>query len=222
MNTQEGAAKISVFGQATRTSAAVEAYNGYLNKKIQSHPQFFALINILREEEFSKSRDFDLLFKSADPPVQRQFHRQRDDKIKKMSNLLKAGKISTDHFLNGIAFEGNRLFDDRCAFSADMVTNLYGSDDEMDVDIEVEPIQEVVSGVISGGTCNVCYAKPSDVMLSCGHYKHCLECFEKLKSLHDENVYAFRLGRIEFEPKFKCPHCNTEIVGHLHVPKIFH
>lgn len=159
-----------------------------------------------------------MLFKTANPPVQRRFYRKRDDKIKKMSGLLQDGKISTDVFLNGIVFEGNNIFDDRCGFSGDFASNLYGSDDEMDLETE----QQAGEGVISGATCNVCYEKPSDVMLSCGHYKHCIECFNKLKAIFDENMIQFQLRQIDDEPKFKCPHCTAEIVGHLHVPKIFH
>lgn len=219
LSLQEGVDKISVFDQVTRTNAAVEAYNGYIGKIIQTHPNLFALAKKLREEEFSKSREFELLFKSANPPEQRRYYRLRDEKIRKMSKLLKEDKISVDVFLNGIVFEDNKIFDDRCGFGC--ATSLNDSDDESESD-ETQTQNTNENGVISGSTCVVCYDKPADVLLSCGHYRYCIDCFNRSKETHQEKVNEFYLGSIDQEPKFQCPFCKQDITAHMHVPKIFH
>lgn len=221
---QEGPEKISVFEQTTRTNAAVEAYNGYIGKLIQTHPNLFALVKKLREEEFTKSRDFDLLLKSANPPNQRRFYRIRDEKISKMSKLLKANKITVEVFLNGVVFDENNIFDDRCGFGSTISPNLYDSDDDNEShDAQLAQTQTTnESGVISGATCVVCYIKSADVLLNCGHYRFCIGCFTRTKEIHDENMDQFNLGVIDEQPKFQCPFCKTEIIAHMHVPKIFH
>lgn len=220
---QEGPEKISVFEQTTRTNAAVEAYNGYIGKIIQSHPNLFALVKKLREEEFAKSREFDLLLKSANPPNQRRFYRIRDEKIAKLSKLLKEDKISVDVFLNGIVFDENHVFDDQCAFGATVSPNLYDSDDDNETLDEQSPQTSTnENGVISGATCVVCLEKAADVLLNCGHYKFCLACYTRTKQVHEEKMDEFNLGIIDYQPQFQCPFCKKEITAHMHVPKIFH
>lgn len=203
-----------MYGQVTRTNAAVEAYNGYMNKCIQAHPSLFVLIKKLIEEEFAKSREFDILLKTANPPQQRRFYRMRDQTIKKMGKLLKEKKITVDAFLNGIVNDANKIFTEKCAFGV-------GADSAMD---SSEPEDEPTPGtvVISGATCVICFQKPSDILLSCGHYKHCLSCFNRLQAAHQQNMDEYRLGvsQDDEEPTFKCPHCNTKIIAHMHVPKI--
>lgn len=220
---QEGPEKISVFEQTTRTNAAVEAYNGYIGKIIQSHPNLFALVKKLREEEFSKSREFDLLFKSANPPNQRRFYRIRDEKIAKLSKLLKEDKISVDTFLNGIVFDENHIFDDLCAYGVTDSPNLYDSDDDNEASQVQSPQTSTnESGVVSGATCVVCLTNAADVLLNCGHYKFCLACYTRSKQVHEEKMDEFYLNIIDYEPKFTCPFCKVEITAHMHVPKIFH
>lgn len=220
---QEGPEKISIFGQTTRTNAAVEAYNGYMGKIIQSHPNLFALVKKLREEEFAKSRELDLLFKSANTPNQRRFYRIRDEKIAKLSKLLKEDKMSVDVFLNGMVFDDNHVFDDLCAFDATSSPNLYDSDDDNETH-EEQSLQTStnVNGVISGATYVVCLVNAADVLLNCGHYKFCLSCYMRTKQVHEEKMVEFNLRFIDYQPKFVCPFCKTEITAHMHVPKIYH
>lgn len=186
-----------------------------MNKNIQAHPSFFSLLNKLREEEFAKSREFDLLFKTADPPQQRRFYRMRDQKIRKMSQLLKEKKISVDVFLNGIVSDSNKIFGDTCAFGLDC----KGLDD--DFEGEEQQTQTKETNVISGATCVICYAAPSDVLLSCGHYKHCISCFNHSQNIYNQQMIEYQMGSIDEEPNFKCPHCNTTITAHMHVKRIF-
>lgn len=202
----------------------MEAYNGYLNSKIIAHPNFFALINSLRDEEFHKSREFELLFSNANPPTQRRYYRIRDQKIKKMSKLLMNKQIDVDTFLNGIASPDNGIFDDRHVNFMENGT----SDDEMsdeDVISENIPNQDVPgssgSSAISGRTCVICYEATSNVILSCGHFKYCSSCFNMDKACFDEKMSEFQLGQRDDEPIFKCPYCQQKITGHMVVEKIF-
>lgn len=54
-NIKEGPEKISVYRRETRTTCAVEAYNGVIGRKIKNHANFFVFVEALQKEEFSKS-----------------------------------------------------------------------------------------------------------------------------------------------------------------------
>lgn len=197
----------------TRSQAAVEAYNGYLGRKIIAHANFFVLINALRDEEFQKSREFGLLFATANPPLQRRQYRMRDEKIQKLSKMLKGKKIDVDGFLNGITCPDNAIFrDEHFDF---MDCGMTEEEEEGNTESIVSTSTD--SSVISGKTCVICLDNISDVVLSCGHYKYCLRCFELEKANFEEKL----LGRRDVEPIFKCPLCQTKITSHMHLPKIF-
>lgn len=187
-NQQEGADKISVFGLQTRTQAAVEAYNGYLGNRIIAHPNLFVLINALRDEELHKSRDFQLLFSTANPPLQRRCYRIRDKKIKDMSKLLINKQIDVDTFLNGVACPENNVFEDR-HFNFQMMID----DNGMSEAEEIEPAEEDLPAstdhsAVSGKTCIICLDAVSTILLSCGHFKYCLECFNTEKANFEKKL----------------------------------
>lgn len=192
----------------------MEAYNGYLGRKIIAHANFFVLINALRDEEFQKSREFGLLFVTANPPLQRRQYRIRDEKIHKISKMLENKQIDVDGFLNGITCLDNNIFsDEHLDFIDDGVS---------DVEDEIEPVAcSSESSVISGKTCVICLEATSDILLSCGHYKYCLMCFDKEQSNFNEKLAEWHLGRRDIEPTFKCPLCQQKITGHMQVEKIF-
>lgn len=198
----------------TRSQAAVEAYNGYLGRKIIAHANFFVLINALRDEEFHKSREFGLLFTTANPPVQRRPYRLRDEKISKISKMLEKGQIDVDGFLNGVTCPANNIFNDEHF-------DFVGASDEEDEN-EIEPVASTsTSCAISGKTCVICLEATSDVLLSCGHYKYCLRCFTLEQANFNEKVIEYQLGRRDMEPVFKCPLCQAKITSHMHVEKIY-
>ena len=62
---QEGPNSISVFKLQSRTTSALEAYNGVLGKKVMTKGHFFKFITILQAEEFSKSAEFSMLIESG-------------------------------------------------------------------------------------------------------------------------------------------------------------
>lgn len=215
---QEGAKQISVFALVTRTTASLEAYNGILGKRIMTNPNFFVLINTLKDEEFNKSRDFDLLLQGANPPLQKRHYRLRDNHIRKLSKSIENKEISSDVFLNAFVFEENGLLNDHCTFALDISDDdTFTSDEE-----EKEQSENAQSAsVISGATCVICYEQQSDVLLSCGHYKHCISCFETARAHYDEKLEQYQAGNSDIEPIFKCPLCNKHITQHMHVKKIF-
>lgn len=63
---QEGPSKISVFNQWTRTTGALEAYNGVLGRKIVGKSHFFKFVKALLDEEYRKCRDFHSLLRGRD------------------------------------------------------------------------------------------------------------------------------------------------------------
>lgn len=162
-----------------------------------------------------------MLFELANPKPQRRHYRLRDEKIAKLSESLKNKTISVDVFLNGIIAEENDILKDCCSF--DENANLFDDDDFYN-DNEINTIAtsyEPSSAVLHGSTCIVCLAQQSDVLLSCGHYKYCLNCFELLRAHYDEKLLAFNAGDLEAEPKFKCYFCNIPITNHMHIKRIF-
>lgn len=151
--------------------------------------------------------------KGGQLPNQQRPFRLRDELIRKLGKQLKDDLISVDGFLDGIVF--NDVCKNKCTFDVDIVSN---SDNDSDSDSEPSVSQ---NNVLQGNTCAICYGAPSDVVLSCGHYKHCLTCFETEKALYEQKKIQYRLGAIEVEPTFICPLCKKVITQHLHVPKIF-
>lgn len=123
-------------------------------------------------------------------------------------------------------FEDNEISKNQCDFDF----NQYNLDcvPETDTDSDVDnnyvsqPTQNSQDvGVISGKTCVICLNATSDVLLSCGHYKYCKSCYNIEKANFDAKVVAFNLGKLDVEPKHKCPYCNSVITGYLHLKKIF-
>lgn len=50
----------------TRTTGALEAYNGVLGRKIVGKSHFFKFVKVLLDEEFRKCRDFHSLLRGRD------------------------------------------------------------------------------------------------------------------------------------------------------------
>lgn len=214
---EEGVIQISVYKLISRTTAALEAYNRHLGSKIFSHANFFVLCQGLLDEESSKARDFGIIAKGGQLPSQRRAYRLRDETIRKLGKQLADDEIPVDTFLNGIV--SNDICKDKCNFN--MKFGQSDSDDDSDSDISNEPSSSQ-SGVVQSNTCMICYAAVSDILLNCGHYKYCLTCFETEKSFNEKKKIAFELGKLDREPLFKCPFCNTVITNHMHIPKIYH
>lgn len=66
---QEGPKNISVFGRDSRTTSALEAYNGALGKRIKAKGDFYNFAKCLQQEEFTKMTDFKLMIESGGTAV---------------------------------------------------------------------------------------------------------------------------------------------------------
>lgn len=62
---QEGSEKISVYKLQSRTTSALEAFNGQLGKKIITEGNFYKFVELIQEVEFEKGREFKLLIESG-------------------------------------------------------------------------------------------------------------------------------------------------------------
>lgn len=62
---QEGALNICVHDRSSRTTNALEAYNGHLSRQIQKKGHFFKFLEEIKEQEFRKSVDFANLIQSG-------------------------------------------------------------------------------------------------------------------------------------------------------------
>lgn len=62
---QEGANTISVFGRQTRTTNALEAYNGVIGKRMPKKGQFFRFLKVLLQEEYNKCKEFSDLIRTG-------------------------------------------------------------------------------------------------------------------------------------------------------------
>lgn len=108
-----------------------------------------------------------------------------------------------------------------------MYRKIYGTktkdvQESQDHTQQPQPSQQIeLKSVIFGDTCVICWEKRSDVLLSCGHYKHCSKCFENLKTTYEKQNQQFQNNKIPKMPEFKCPLCNICITGHLRVDRIF-
>lgn len=71
---QEKAENISVYRRESRTNNTVEAYNCSLNKKIRAKGDFYAFVQILKQQEFDKYTTIRLLVDSAGGVAERHSH----------------------------------------------------------------------------------------------------------------------------------------------------
>lgn len=225
--------QISVFALLTRTTAKLEAYNGSLNRSVVTHPNFFHLANTIRDHEYDISREMAQYFEIANPPKQRREFRQRDQLIRELCGKIRNKTIDVETFLNGVTHEENRIIKDDIFNFDENVLDLYDDDDDddddSDAEIEADPeilsqTQPSTSGTqVSGKTCIICYENATDVLLNCGHYKYCLDCFNLQQEYFNRKLEQYMRSRDEEDnmPVFVCPLCRTEITNHMHVPRIF-
>lgn len=91
-----------------RTTSSVESLNSQLSRSFAKHAHVFKFIDSLKYHEFDKTLImFKLAKTSALPKGQlerrRKKDKERDEKIKYFSDLLKDGSISVGEFLESMA-----------------------------------------------------------------------------------------------------------------------
>lgn len=92
---------------------------------------------------------------------------------------------------------------------------------QVDDETKAENATTSNSCAISGKTCVICLEATSDVLLSCGHFKFCLECFELQRANVNKMVAEYRSGLRDVEPVFECPLCRAKITSHMHIKNIY-
>lgn len=191
----------------TRTTSALEAYNGVLGRQIQKKGNFFRFVETLREEEYEKSKKFEVLIESGGTVGAKRstkYFETRSVKIAEATELLEKGKITPMLFLNRLAFQRNKVMDDMDPKESIFEEDDIAIDDGDDGNVEEIPVpaeqddNEEDSTVGQGTMCIICQVSaPNTAFLPCKHMKCCSECILKLQAqcIASNNR------------KLKCPYC---------------
>lgn len=200
---------MSVFGTTTRTTSAVEGYNGALAKMIPKQGNFFKFVKVLQAEELSKSRDFELLANSGGAMGKTKKKRKFIEKaelIEQANEELRSGSITATAFINRLVFPKNKIVNEMEP-DEDIFEDLaYLEEEEEDEeeDIVSEPPQIPRSQVL----CAICFeVEPNMLMLPCKHLKTCNTCVLKLQA---ENI-------TKGIDKLNCPICREEVIDMMQV-----
>lgn len=184
---QEGPENICVFNTFTRTTGALEAYNGALGHKIIKRGHFFKFVKVLLDEEFSKCRDFYSKLNGRDDGANNRGNKYqiRGQKIMRNSQLLLNDQITCEEFLNRIVYKQNNL--DFGLIDAEMVNIVI---DEEDFDDGSEnhvsqpsTLKSPADSCMTKGKCVVCNdVEPQLCVLPCFDFCVCTCCWELSKT----------------------------------------
>lgn len=196
---QVGCENFSVYKQNTRTTSAVEAYNGVLGRSIEKNGNFFKFINVIRNEEFFKSRHFFMSVEGGGS-LQKQRKKasaQKDKYIEETSALLESGKINVATFLSRMIFEGHGI-------CVNMVPSLFDDAEEDDAHVSDNEVGDnEASTSINERECVVCRDNVANVvLLPCKHLKICQTCHSTISS----NGVSYN-----------CPYCRISVQDFMQV-----
>lgn len=99
-----------------RTTSSLESMNAAMRRSFPNHPHIYKFLDRLRLHEFSKF--IDMLDAVQNDAPQTQFQRRkkrdklRDEKIKCLTQKLKAGELSTKSFLTEMTKEKENVLPD--------------------------------------------------------------------------------------------------------------
>lgn len=175
----------------TRTTGALESYNGQLGNRIQKRGHFFNFIKILLDEEFLKCREFySRLDGRDDKPAGTKGTRYqiRGKKIMAYSQQLLEDRLTPDEFLNRIVYKQNNL--DFGLMDTNFVSPIVDDEDEDDDDSEhannddlQSPLADTSEKRYSRGLCLTCKdAEAQLCILPCFDFCICEQCWTFLKS----------------------------------------
>lgn len=193
---QEGPENITVFNTFTRTTGALEAYNGALGHKIIKRGHFFKFVKVLLDEEFAKCRDFYSRIEGRDDGSNNRGNKYqiRGEKIKRNSNLLANGQITCEEFLNRIVYKQNNL--DFGLIDVDNVNIVIDDGDDSDSEESPSEPTSFNSHKIAKGKCVLCSVnEPELCVIPCFDFCVCVSCWNILK----ENSNS----------ELKCPLCSS-------------
>lgn len=193
---------------ATRTTSAIEAYNGVLGRLLPKRGQFFKFVSILRDEEFHQSRNFHQLVESGGICGAKKIKRAYAEKAKKISeasDLLEKGIITPITFLNRMVYPNNAICTDLEPYE-DIFEEDFGSQSEP----EEQEIEEAHGSTPNDDTtkCIVCNDLTANtLLLPCKHLKFCNDCVLKIEARSlskGTNTYL-------------CPYCRATVEDSMQV-----
>lgn len=195
----------------TRTTSAIEAYNGVLGRTLPKSGNFFKFTKTIQDEEFMKSRDFEILVESGGTvgtKIRRKHSVERANKIMEASELLERGSITAMAFLNRMVYPKNNIctdmepIDDIFQEYPDCVND----EEKISSDEEWPAIETVAQR--DNNMCVVCFNnRPNIVLLPCKHLQICSECNLKLQAK----------GLAAKTNAYICPVCRQEVEDTIQV-----
>lgn len=178
----------------------MEAYNGVIGKAIEKNGNFFKFVQVIRKEEFFKSRHFNMLCNSG-PAVKRRKRRSfKESLISNGMMLLEEGKITVSQFLD-------RMVDTSNGIDSNALPPADYEDEAVDSDAE-SAIEDQNSNDTNRRLCVICQENtPTIVLLPCKHLVLCDACNLKLQAdaiTNDADGY-------------QCPCCRSVVQDNMQV-----
>lgn len=174
---QIGCNNFSVYKQKTRTTSAVEAYNGVLGRFAEKNGHFFKFVRFIRNEEFFKSRHFSMMCESGGALSQKRRKKSKAAKWKKTEEawiLLEEGDLTVSEFLSRMVFKGNGV-------CADMIPEENIFEEETLHEEESEDEYFDLPATANENDCAICKEKAANIVfIPCKHLKICSQCDIKL------------------------------------------
>lgn len=162
--------------QETRTTSAAEATNGSLNRGFPGNSNLFNFINYISDKELTYSIRLRNMFERCTVVKKKRASSKVDSEtIRKASELLEAGTLTVDEFLEHIAKMKNEKIDElKRKIPED-------SDSDDDSVISSQPVQSTSQDKRHRiDSCEVCDKNSKDVVfLPCAHLVLCSECYKK-------------------------------------------
>lgn len=195
----------SLFKLTTRTTSALEAYNGVLGRLIQKRGNFFKFVEVLRDEEYEKSKQFSILIESGGTigaKRSKTVYINRSNMILEASEMLEQGKLTPLMFLNRLTYKQNKILDDEVLPHEIDFEDDDDQDQDEDLDTDIEEPTNAEKSANEGSLCIICeISQANTAFLPCKHMKSCNECVLKLQA----KCIAIN------NKKFKCPYCRKDV-----------
>lgn len=187
---QEGPKSISVWKLENRTTCAVEAINGVIGRGIPGSSNFFNFVHFLQRFELARGIKFRNLYGRCLIKKRKTKSSERSTLIRNATELLEAGSISVNEFLDSIAnmkTKENSL--KTTTTTKDNKRVAISSDSESENDEGVTSTQNSTSkrARTCVNACRMCEIRSSNVILfPCAHAVICSECWAKKTVLNDK------------------------------------
>lgn len=220
-----------MYERQSRTTAALEAYNGALGKRIKHKGCFYAFAKILQSEENEKLTTFKLLIESAGGAVTCRnrgvsikifnivifycfFHRffyfffqTRDDKIRDATKAYKENRLTPLEFLTRVIFKISfKHHVDFDGVSNNEEENIV-VELKLDEGIEDDENNDDTNGAVGSNRlrqkCTICLTARLSVLFTvCKHLVACDDCYRIL--LGKKSAYTMKVLLLEDTTTMSC------------------